>query len=66
MSTTEERISKIEVQVGQIISSLRVLQKWVTVQEGITSDDTILFDNLDKRVKVLEDKEVQREEITQK
>jgi len=48
------RISDLEEKVSKIIEGMKILQRWISIHEDITDDDTKLFDSLNERVTILE------------
>jgi len=60
MSTVNKPKEKrsLEERVDLIEDALKVLQKWVDAQTDISESDTILFNQIDERLKKLEAKHI--------
>lgn len=54
MSVTEEKVKKLEERVERIEKALLKLGEWINAQTEISESDTILFNEIDERLKKLE------------
>lgn len=55
LNELENRIMKLEVKQGKIVKVLKLLEKWIIAKDAVMDGDTKLFDNINKRLQILED-----------